>query len=324
MGMTHTPAWITGAAGLLCCACASAQTFPGKPLRLVVPFTPGGGIDTIARIIGQRLGDALGQPVVVENRPGAGGLIGFESILRLPADGHTLVMGTISTLAVIPATQSKPSYDPIRDYAAVTQIATVPYVIVAHPSLPVRNIREAVALAKAKPGQISYGSTGYATGTHLTAEYFSRLASIQLTHVPYKGDGPGLTDLMAGQIQLGFFTTIITPPHIRSGRLRALAVTSIQRARELPDVPTVAQSGYPDFESGSWQGIAVKAGTPAPIVKRLNEEIVRILALPEVRSNLESQGNSVVASTPDQFERFILAEIAKWKRVIEAAKIRID
>ncbi len=303
---------------------ALAQTYPSKPVRLVVPFAPGGGIDTIARIIGQRLGDALGQPIVIENRPGAGGLIGFESILKAPADGHTLVMGTISTLAVIPATQSKPSYDPLRDYAAVTHIASVPYLIASHPSLPVRTLGEMVALAKARPGQISYGSTGYATGTHLTAEYFSRLASVQLTHVPYKGDGPGLTDLMGGQIQLGFFTTIVAPQHVRSGRLRALAVTSETRARELPGVPTVAESGYPGFQSSSWQGIAVRAGTPASIVRRLNEEIVRILNQPEVRTSLEKQGNTVVASTPEQFEKFIATELAKWKRVIEDAKIRID
>ncbi len=313
-----------GACLVLSSGSALAQTYPSKPVRLVVPFAPGGGIDTIARIIGQRLGEALGQSIVIENRPGAGGLIGFESILKAPADGHTLVMGTISTLAVIPATQSKPSYDPLRDYAAVTQIASVPYVIASHPSLPVRTLGEMVALAKARPGQISYGSTGYATGTHLTAEYFSRLASVQLTHVPYKGDGPGLTDLMGGQIQLGFFTTIITPQHVRSGRLRALAVTSATRARELPAVPTVAESGYPGFQSSSWQGIAVRAGTPAPIVRRLNEEIVRILNQPEVRTSLENQGNTVVASTPEQFEKFIGTEIAKWKRVIEDAKIRID
>jgi tripartite-type tricarboxylate transporter receptor subunit TctC len=313
-----------GACLVLFGASVMAQTYPSRPVRLVVPFAPGGGIDAIARTIGQRLGDALGQPVLIDNRPGAGGLIGFESILKAPADGHTLVMGTISTLAVIPATQSKPSYDPLRDFAAVTQIASVPYVIPSHPSLPVRSLGDLVALAKARPGQISYGTTGYATGTHLTAEYFSRIASVKLTHVPYKGDGPGLTDLMGGHIQLGFFTTIITPQHVRSGRLRALAVTSATRARELPNVPTVAESGFPGFESSSWQGITVRAGTPAPIVRRLNEEIVRILNQPEVRASLEKLGNTVVASTSEQFEKFIAAEIVKWKRVIEDARIQID
>jgi tripartite-type tricarboxylate transporter receptor subunit TctC len=313
-----------GACLVLFGASVMAQTYPSRPVRLVVPFAPGGGIDAIARTIGQRLGDALGQPVLIDNRPGAGGLIGFESILKAPADGHTLVMGTISTLAVIPATQSKPSYDPLRDFAAVTQIASVPYVIASHPSLPVRSLGDLVALAKTRPGQISYGTTGYATGTHLTAEYFSRIASVKLTHVPYKGDGPGLTDLMGGHIQLGFFTTIITPQHVRSGRLRALAVTSATRARELPNVPTVAESGFPGFESSSWQGITVRAGTPAPIVRRLNEEIVRILNQPEVRASLEKLGNTVVASTSEQFEKFIAAEIVKWKRVIEDARIQID
>jgi tripartite-type tricarboxylate transporter receptor subunit TctC len=291
----------------------AAQSYPSKPLRLIVPFAPGGGIDTIGRIVAQKLSEPLGQPVVVENRAGAGGLIGFESILKAPADGYTLGVGTISTLAVIPVTQAKPSYDPLKDFAPVT-----------HPSLPARSPGELVKLAQSKPGSIIYGSSGYASGTHLTAEYFSAMAGVKMVHVPYKGDGPAVIDLMAGQISIGFFTMIIMVQHIRSGRLRALAVTSAARSRELPQVPTIAESGYPELESQSWQGIAVRAGTPAAIVRRLNSELVRILNNPEVRASIESQGNDVAPGTPEEFERFIAKEISKWRRVITTARIRID
>jgi len=303
---------------------AAQDPYPAKPLRVIVPFPSGGGIDTIARVLGQKLSEAMGQPVLVDNRPGAGGLIGFESTLRAPADGYTLAVGTISTLAVIPVTQAKPSYDPLKDFMPVTMISTVPYVLVAHPSVPVRTLGELVRLAKARPGSIAYGSTGYATGTHLTAEYFSNVAGIKLVHIPYKGDGAAVVDLMSGQVSTGFFTTIIMGQHIRTGRLRGIAVTSATRSRELPDVPTFAESGYPGFRSESWQGIVVRAGTPPVIVRRLNTELVRILGLPDVRGSIEAQGNTISAGTPEDFERFIVAEIVKWRQVINTAQIRID
>jgi tripartite-type tricarboxylate transporter receptor subunit TctC len=305
-------------------AVAHAQPYPAKPVRIIVPFPPGGGTDTIGRILGQKLTEAWGHTVIVENRPGAGGLIGFESVLKAPADGYTLGMGTISTLAVIPATQAKPRYDPLKDYAPVTLISTVPYILVAHPSLPARTLGEFVKLARGKPAQISYGSAGYATGTHPTAEYLSSVASIKLVHVPYKGDAPALVDVMAGQISTGCFTTIIMGQHIRSGRIRGIVVMSAKRVRDLPEVPTAIESGYAGFTSESWQGISVRAGTPPEIVRKLNTDLVRILNNAEVRSTIEAQGSNVAPGSPEDFQRFIEKEIAKWKRVIVSAGIRIE
>ncbi len=300
-----------------------AQTFPAKPVRLIVPFAPGGGTDTIARTLSQKLTEAWGQSVIVENRPGAGGLIGFQSVLSAPADGYTLGLGTISTLAIIPLTQAKPRYDPLKDFAAVTMISTVPYMLVAHPSLPTRNLAEFVKLARGKPGQISYGTPGYATGIHLTAEYVSAATGIKMIHVPYKGDAPALVDLFAGQISTAVLTTIVTGQHVRSGRVRGVAMLTAKRTKDLPDVPTALEAGYP-IESQSWQGISVRAGTPADIVRKLNTDIVRVLNMNDVRNGIEGMGNTVTPGTPEEFEKFIALETAKWRKVITSAGIRID
>lgn len=302
---------------------SNAQTFPAKPVRLIVPFAPGGGTDTIARTLSQKLTEAWGQSVIVENRPGAGGLIGFQSVLGAPADGYTLGLGTISTLAIIPLTQAKPRYDPLKDFAAVTMISTVPYMLVAHPSLPTRNLAEFVKLARGKPGQISYGTPGYATGIHLTAEYISAATGIKMIHVPYKGDAPALVDLFAGQISTAVLTTIVTGQHVRSGRVRGVAMLTAKRTKDLPDVPTAVEAGYP-IESQSWQGISVRAGTPADIVRKLNTDIVRVLNMNDVRNGIEGMGNTVTPGTPEEFERFIALETAKWRKVITSASIRID
>ena len=299
------------------------QPYPAKPVRIIVPFAPGGGTDTIARTLSQKLTEAWGQSVIVENRPGAGGLIGFESVLKSPADGYTLGLGTISTLAIIPLTQAKPRYDPLKDYTAITLISTVPYMLAAHPSLPAHNLAEFVKLARGKPGQISYGTPGYATGIHLTAEYLSSVTGIKLIHVPYKGDAPALVDLFAGQISTAVLTTIITGQHVRSGRVRGVAMLTARRTKDLPDVPTAIEAGFA-IESQSWQGICVRAGTPPDIVKKLNTDIVRVLNLPEVRANIEGMGNTVTPGTPDEFEKFISAETSKWRKVITSAGIRID
>jgi tripartite-type tricarboxylate transporter receptor subunit TctC len=297
--------------------------YPAKPVRLIVPFAPGGGTDTIARILAQKLTETWAQTVMVENRPGAGGLIGFESVLKAPADGYTLGLGTISTLAIIPLTQATPRYDPLRDYAAITLISTVPYMLVAHPSLPSRNLAEFVTLARGKPGQISYGTPGYATGIHLTAEYLSRVTGIKMIHVPYKGDAPALVDLFAGQISTAVMTTIVSSQHVRSARIRGVAMLTARRTRDLPNVPTAIEAGYP-IESESWQGISVRAGTPPDIVRKLNADIVRTLTNPDVRNTIEAQGNNVSPGTPEAFERFIAKETAKWKQVIASAGIRIE
>ena len=304
---------------------AQSDAYPSRLVRLIVPFAPGGTTDTIARLVARELAKPLGQSVVVENRPGAGGLIGAEAALKLPADGYTLFFGTISTLAVQPVVQAKPAYDPLRDFVPVTQIASLPYVLAAHPSLPVRSLPELVKLARAKPGSISYASPGYGTGAHLTSEYLSSTAGIKLVHVPYKGDAPGTIDLVAGQVAIALFPPVSLVPHVKAGRLRALAVTSSERMNALPDVRTVAESGYPGFESGSWNGISVRAGTPDAIVRRLHKEISAVLTGSDrVRGSIEASGARVVASTPEQFGDYVRRELAKWRRVVSTAGIRIE
>ncbi|HEX2827390.1 MAG TPA: tripartite tricarboxylate transporter substrate binding protein [Burkholderiales bacterium] len=315
----------------IACACgasAHAQTeagYPVRSLRLIVPFAPGGTTDTVARLVARETTKSLGQSIVVENRPGAGGLIGADAVLKLPADGYTLAFATISTLAVQPLLQAKPTYDPQKEFALVTQIATLPYVVAAHPSLPAHSVRELVKLARAKPASISFGSPGYGTGAHLTAEYLCSVTGMKLVHVPYKGDAPGTIDLIAGQIAIAVFPPISLVPHIRAGRLRALAVTSSARSIALPETPTVAESGYPGFESGSWNGIAVRTGTPEAIVRRLHKDIAAVLAeSPQVRGNIEASGSKVVGNTPEEFGAYVRGEIAKWRSVIAKAGIRID
>jgi tripartite-type tricarboxylate transporter receptor subunit TctC len=311
-----------------CSMAAYAQTdatYPSRPLRLIVPFAAGGTTDTVGRLVARELTKSLGQSVVVENRAGAGGRIGAEAALKLPADGYTLAFTTISTLAVLPLAQATPSYDPLRDFALVTQIATLPYVIAAHPSLPAQTIPQLVKLARAQPSAISYGSPGYATGAHLTAEYLSKTTGMKLVHVPYKGDAPGSIDLIAGQIETAIFPPITLVPHVRAGRLRALAVTSRERSPALPETRTVAESGYPGFESGSWNGIGVRTGTPEAIVRRLHKETVAVLTRnQDVRGNIEASGSKVVANTPEEFAAYVRGEIDKWRRVIADAAIKID
>jgi tripartite-type tricarboxylate transporter receptor subunit TctC len=316
---------------LIAAACAMpahAQTdaaWPARALRLIVPFAPGGTTDTIARLVAREITKPLGQQVVVENRPGAGGLIGAEAVLKLPADGHTLLFATISTMAVQPVMQAKPPYDPLRDFAPVTLISTLPYVLAAHPSLPAHSVPQLVKLARAKPGSISYASPGYGTGAHLTSEYLSSVTGMKLVHVPYKGDAPGTIDLIAGQIEIALFPTTGLVPHVKAGRLRALAVTSSERSSALPDVRTVAESGYPGFESGSWNGIAVRSGTPDTLVRRLHKEIAAVLTgNQQVRGNIESSGARVVANTPEQFGDYIRGEIAKWRKVVATAGIKTE
>jgi tripartite-type tricarboxylate transporter receptor subunit TctC len=305
-------------------AYSQTDSYPSKPLRLIVPFAPGGTTDTVARLVAREAGKSLGQSIVVENRAGAGGLIGAEAVLKLPPDGYTLAFATISTLAVQPLAHTRPSYDPLRDFALVTQIATLPYVLAAHPSLPVHSLPQLVKLARAKPASISYGSPGYGTGAHLSAEYLCNTTGMKLLHVAYKGDAPGTIDLIAGHIELAVFPPISLVPHVRSGRLRALAVTSSERMSALPETRTVAEQGYPGFESGSWNGIAVRAGTPEAAVRRLHKEIAAAIRSPDVRSNIEASGSRIVANTPEEFGAYVRTEIEKWRRVIATAGVKID
>ncbi|MBM3343501.1 MAG: tripartite tricarboxylate transporter substrate binding protein, partial [Betaproteobacteria bacterium] len=255
---------------------------------------------------------------------GAGGLIAVENVLGAPPDGHTLLFSTISTMVVIPATQAKPSYEPLRDFTAVTLIASVPYLLLAHGTLPVRGVPELVKLARAKPGMLTYGSAGHATGTHLAAEYFSATTGVQLTHVPYKGAGPAMIDMIAGQVALSSVTASSGQPHVLSGRARALGMMALTRLATLPAVPTVAEQGYPGFEAGSWVGLSVRAGTPAAAVKRLRDDAQRVMQMSELRAALEGQGNTVHGGSAEEFERYITAETAKWKGVIAKARIQIQ
>ena len=305
-------------------AAQSANGYPAQPIRFIVPYSPGGGTDTIARLIAQPLAEAWRQPVVVDNRPGASGMIGSEAVLKAPADGYTMVLATLSTMSLAPLMQSQVRYDPQKDFAPVTLIATFAYGLVAHPSLPAKSVLQLVALAKANLGKITVASAGLGTATHLAAEYFSNVAAIKFAHVPYKSDGQAVPALIGGEVSMGMFTLITTLPHIRSGRLRALLVTSATRVKELPDVATVAESGYAGFEAVTWHGVAVRAGTPPDIVRKLNAEIVRILKGDDFRSRLPDPSAVIVANTPEEFERFIRSETVKWRKVIVSAAIRID
>ena len=305
-------------------ASACAQGYPAKPVRLIVPFAPGGDTDIVARLIAPKLSETLGQQVVVDNRPGAGSLIGTEAMLRAPADGLTLGMGTISSLAVLPVTKSNVSYDPIRDIAPVVLVTMVPYVLVVHPSVPARSVAELVKLAKSRPGQLSYGTPGIATGIHLTAEYFSMVAGIKLVHVPYKGGAPSVVDLAAGNISMAISTFSTTGQHIKSGRLRGMAVAARTRAKDFPAVPTMSESGIRDFEASTWHGVVARWGTPRPLLLWLNTEITRIVNTDEVRAALLGAGFDIAVGPLDEFERFVRSEIGKWKKVADVANIRVD
>lgn len=300
---------------------AGAQNYPTHPLRFIVAQQPGSQNDVVARLIAPRLAEALGQPVVVDNRPGAGGAIGFELLAQTPPDGYALAMGSISTLGVIPMLPKKPRYDVFRDFQPVTLVSKSPYIIVVHPAVPAKSLKEFVALAKARPGALNYASSGNGTGVHLTSEMFKLATGINMAHVPYKSAGPATVALLSGEVEVMLNNTIPAMPHVRTGKLRALAVTGSQRASVAPQVPTVSESGYPDFESTSWQGVVVRAGTPPEVVARLNREIVKILNRPEVKSSIENDGNDVVANSPQEFMAFLRIESKKLGEVIRVAHV---
>ena len=316
-----------------CCttaALAHAQTsgkdalFPLKPIRLIVPQGAGGQNDIQARLIAQKISDAFGQPVVVDNRPGAAGAIGFEISVKAPADGYTLLLGSISTLAVLPSMPNKPKYEVLKDFAPVTLISTSPYVLVVHPSVQAQSVKELVALAKARPGALTYASSGTGSGLHLATELFKSKAGIDMVHVPYKGSGPATIELVAGQVLVMFNNILPAMPQIKSGRLRALAVTTAKRSMAMPELPTIAESGYPGFEASSWQGIVTIAGTPQPVMRRLHAEIVKALQSPEAKNQISGQGSDIVANTPQEFTGFIQEELDKWSKVIKTAAVRAD
>lgn len=310
--------------GGLALAQAQLAAYPSKPIRLVVPFTPGGSTDILARAIGQELTRAWGQSVIIDNVPGAGGAIGADKVAKSPADGYTLLMGHIGTLAVNPSLYPKLPYNPVKDFAPVAWVARVPNVLVVNPAVPAKTLKELVALAKARPGQLNYGSGGNGSAANLATEYFKLQTGTSLLHIPYRGTAPAVTDLMGGQIQLLFTGAPAVIGQLKNGQLRALAVSSPQRLDALPDVPTVAESGYPGFEADQWYGVVAPAGTPDAIIRRLNAQINLALKSDELRNRLTAEGAVATPGTPEAFGQLILAEIARWKPVISSGRVKAD
>lgn len=302
----------------------AAGGYPGKPIKLVVPFTPGGSTDILARAIGVELTKAWGQSVVIENVPGAGGSIGADKVAKSPADGYTLLMGHIGTLAVNPSLYPNLPYDPVKSFAPVAWVARVPNVLVVHPSVKANNVKELVALAQSKPGQLNYGSGGNGSAANLATEYFKMQTNTSLLHIPYRGTAPAVTDLVGGQIQVLFTGAPAVIGQIKSGQVRALAVSSPKRLDALPELPTVAESGYKDFEADQWYGVVAPAGTPAAIVAKLNAQINQSLNAPELKNRLNNEGAVATPSTPEVFADLIVREIARWKPVIGSGRVKTD
>jgi len=300
-----------------------AMPYPTKPIRLIIPFPPGGPRDIQARLLGPKLTEAWGQPVVIDNRAGANGAIGTEIAARAPADGHTLIIITAGEAAAVSLNPRLP-YDLLRDFAPVALFSSGPSILVVNNALPVKSVKELIAYARARPGQLNFGSAGNGAPSHLSMELLKVMAQINLTHVPYKGMAPALTDVIGGQIQLSLPTIPGALPHVQSGRLRALAVSGAKRSPAAPDLPTLAEAGVPGYEATNWYGVAAPAATPRAVVAKLNAEIARVLALPDVRERLLNLGMEVETGSPDAFAEYIKREIAKWARVVKSAGIRLD
>ena len=301
---------------------AIAETWPTRPIRFIVPFAPGGGGDVVGRIIGQRMSEQFGKPLVIDNRAGGGGTLGCELAAKAAPDGYTLLLGNVGPIAVGPALYPKLAYDPVRDFAPVTMIASFPNLLVANPGLPFKTVPELVAYAKSRPGTLNFASAGAGTSTHLAGELFKSVAGIDVVHVPYKGGAAAMTDIIAGQVAYYFGTMPSSMPLAKAGKLRALAVTSLTRSPAAPEVPTIAESGYPKFETAAWYGLMFPTGTPREIVARTNAATMVVLALPDIRERLVHEGSEPLGSTPAQFGAYIKAEIAKWSGVVKAANLK--
>ena len=312
------------AVGACACMTAAGQEYPVKTIRYIVPFAPGGMTDILGRVVGQKLSEAWGQQVIVDNRPGAAGGVGAAIAAKAPPDGYTVLGGTISSHAINVSLYSSLPYDPLRDFVPITQYVSLPNMLVVHPSLPVKTIRDVIGLAKAKPKQLTYASAGSGTSQHLSGELFSVMAKVELVHIPYKGSSPGLADLVGGQV-LMFFDNITTSlPLAKAGKIRAIAVTTIKRSSVAPELPTIAESGLAGYDVSSWQGVVVPAGTPRPIVTKLHTEIVRIIGMPDVRERLNGMGADTVGSTQEQFTAYVKAEIAKWAALVKQTGAKVD
>jgi tripartite-type tricarboxylate transporter receptor subunit TctC len=322
MPMRRLPALVLA---LATCACAYAQNYPTRPVKMVVGFPPGGGTDVVARIIAPGLGENLGQPVVIENRPGATGTVAAAMVAKSPADGYTIMMGHVSVNAIAPSLFPNLQYDVIRDFAPVTLAASVPHFVVVHPSLPVHSIRELIAYAKERPGKLSFPSAGNGSTPHLAGEIFKAMAGVDLVHVPYKGTGQSVADLLAGQHQVGFDTAPASAGYVRSGKMRVLGVSSAKRIPEYPDVPTVAEAGVPGYEVITWYGVFAPGGTSPAIVGRLHGEIAKAVQAPAVHARLAEAGaDGSVTRTPEEFAAIVRADTARYAKIIKEAGLRID
>jgi tripartite-type tricarboxylate transporter receptor subunit TctC len=303
---------------------AAAQNYPSKPVRLVVPFPAGGSTDIVGRIVGQKLGESLGHQVIIDNRGGAGGTIGSDLVAKSAPDGYTLLLGTSSTHSIAPSLYAKLSYDPVKDFAPVTLICTATILLALHPSVPANTVKELIALAKKHPRELSFASGGNGSISHLVGEQFKAMAGVDMIHVPYKGDTPALVDLVSGQVSLEFGTAVAFLPYVKSGKLKALAVTNPKRSAIVPSVPTVTESGLPGFEALQWFGVFAPAATPKEIIARLHSDIVKALQNPDVRDKFVALGTDIVAGPPEQFAAFQKSEIAKWAKVVKQSGARVD
>lgn len=301
----------------------AAQSYPAKPVRIVVPFPPGGPTDIVTRLMAAKMTEALGQQIVVDNRGGAGGAIGTEQVAKSAPDGYTLVMGTIGGLAVAKSLNPKLGYDTLRDFAPITQSVSVTSVLVTHPSVPAKNVRELLALAKKGSGKLNYASSGNGTITHLAGELFKLMGKVDITHVPYKGGAPALVALVSGEVDMSYENSLIITPHVKSGKVKGLAVTSAKRSALLPDLPTIAET-LPGYSASGWYGLLAPAATPKPVIVRLHTEAVKALRAPDVVDKLSSHGAEPVASTPEEFTAFIRSETDKWAKLVKAANMRAD
>lgn len=303
---------------------AAAQSYPDKPIRMVSPYAAGGGSDTLARILGQKLFEAWGQPVVVDNRPGGGGIIGAETVARATADGYTLLVTPSAVLTINPHLYSSLRYDTFKDFAPVTMATNSPYFLVVHPKIPAANVKELIAYAKANPSKLNYSSSGSGSSTHLAGVLFNNMAGVDIVHIPYKGAAPAIVDLLAGNIQMRFSSVVPVLPHVKSGRLRGIAISSMKRYGPLPDMPTISESGLPGYVVESFYAVVAPAGTPRAIIARLNAELVRNLKSPEVAAHMAADGAEVIGSTPDELATALRDDYARWAKPVRDSGARVD
>jgi tripartite-type tricarboxylate transporter receptor subunit TctC len=315
--------WIVAACAAAFAQGAFAQTYPTRTISMVVGFAPGGGTDTVARIVAQKVGASVGQSVIVENKPGAGGNVATELVARAAPDGHTILLGSVGSLAVAPHLVAKLPYDPLKDLAPITMAVEFANVLVVQPSLP-GTLAEFVKLAKEKPGTLTYGSSGIGGAGHLAGELLRIVAGIDIVHVPYKGGGPAMQGMLGGQVSAIFATPVTAVPHVRAGKIRAVATTGAARAASMPDVPTIAESGYPGYEATNWYAFLAPAGTPKPVLERLHRELVQALNAPDVRENLDKQGMEAKPGTPEELAKYMERELATWGKVVREAKIQAN